>query len=149
MFVAKDILHHKGNEIFFVTPDTSLLDSLKLMAEKHIGAVLVMENEQPVGIFSERDLAREVLNHEQCSLEMPVKKFMSTPVIMVEPLSSIDFCMSLMTNKRIRHLPVMDKDKGRILGVISIGDLVKAVISSHLRTIDALESYIAGVDYGR
>jgi CBS domain-containing protein len=116
------------------------------MSEKGCGAALVMENNQIAGIFSERDFSRKVLN-ENCALDMPVERFMTREVYAVSPESSIDECMTLMTQKKFRHLPVVDKNK--VVGVISIGDIVKDVIDNKEIMIRSLENYIVGHDFNQ
>ena len=106
-----------------------------------------MEGARPVGVFSERDLARRIIRVKESPLDQPVKRYMTSPVITVEPLQSVEDCMGLMTDKHVRHLPVMENE--RLVGIISIGDVVKGIITSREKTIRKLENYIAGVDYGR
>lgn len=140
MTIVKQILETKGSEVWSVGPDDSIFAALELMAEKNIGAVLVMEDDDLVGIFSERDYARKIILHGKASRETPVKEAMTGRVIAVRPDFGVDRCMALMTEKRIRHLPVMRDN--RVVGVISIGDVVKAVISEKETTIKHLEDYI-------
>jgi CBS domain-containing protein len=147
MFVVKDLLFEKGNEVWTITPEATVRDALEIMAEKQIGALLVMEGARPVGVFSERDLARRIIRVKESPLDQPVKRYMTSPVITVEPLQSVEDCMGLMTDKHVRHLPVMENE--RLVGIISIGDVVKGIITSREKTIRKLENYIAGVDYGR
>jgi CBS domain-containing protein len=123
-----------------VAPGTAVIDALRLMAEKHIGAVLVMRGAELVGIMSERDYARKVVLLRRTSSDTPVSEIMSSPVITVKPDDRVNECMRMMTDKRIRHLPVVDN--GKVIGVISIGDVVKAVIAEQERTISDLEEYI-------
>ncbi len=123
-----------------VAPDTPVIDALKLMAEKHIGAVLVMRGAELLGIMSERDYARKVVLLGRTSTDTPVATIMSSPVITVSPDDRVGDCMRMMTDKRIRHLPVVDA--GRVIGIISIGDVVRAVIEEQERTIADLEGYI-------
>lgn len=147
MFVVKDLLYEKGNEVWTITPEATVREALEIMAEKQIGALLVMQDTQPVGVFSERDLARRIIRVKEFPLDQPVKRYMTSPVITVEPMQSVEDCMGLMTDKHVRHLPVMEND--RLVGIISIGDVVKGIITSREKTIRKLENYIAGVDYGR
>lgn len=147
MFVVKDLLYEKGNEVWTITPDTLVREALEFMAEKRIGALLVMENEQPVGVFSERDLARRIIRAQEAPLEQPVSRYMTSPVITVRPLQTVEECMGLMTDKHVRHLPVVESDK--LIGIISIGDVVKGIIQSREKKIQQLEDYISGTDYGR
>lgn len=146
MFFVQDILKNKGNNVWSVTPDTTMEDALKLMAEKNCGAVVVLENNKVVGIFSERDLARKLILRNECSLNTKVGDLMTSPVVTVTPDKRMRDCMNLMSDKHIRHLPVVVND--RLIGVISIGDVVKAQILSREETIRKLENYIEGVDYG-
>jgi CBS domain-containing protein len=148
MKIVFDILQTKGRQIWSVTPDTTVYDALSLMADKGIGAVLVLKEEgQPVGIFSERDYARKVILKGKSSRITPVKEIMSTHILYISPEQTIAECMALMTEKHIRHLPVL-KD-GALDGIISIGDVVKAIITDHEFTIDQLERYITGSGYGK
>ena len=139
---VKQILQDKENEVWKVTPDTTVFDALELMAEKNIGALLVLEADKLIGIFSERDYARKVILKGKASRNTHIKEIMSTKVLYVGPDQSIEECMALMTDKRIRHLPVLAGDE--LLGIISIGDVVKAIISEQEITIHWLEKYISG-----
>ena len=139
----KQLLQDKGSDVWKVTPDTSVFDALELMSEKNVGALLVLEADKLVGIFSERDYARKVILKGKASKDTPVKEIMSTKVLYIGPDQSIEECMALMTDKRIRHLPVLAGDE--LLGVISIGDVVKVIISDQQITIHWLEKYISGV----
>jgi CBS domain-containing protein len=123
-----------------VAPDLPVIEALKLMAEKHIGAVLVMRGAELLGIMSERDYARKVVLLGRTSVDTPVSTIMSSPVITISPDDRVGDCMRMMTDKRIRHLPVVDN--GRVIGVVSIGDVVRAVIEEQERTISDLEGYI-------
>ncbi len=137
------ILKNKGSEVSFVSPDIMVRDALKIMAEKNIGAIVVMNNERLVGIFSERDYARKIVLKDKSSKTTPISEIMtSDDLITVKPSTSIDDCMVLMTDRRIRHLPVVENDK--LLGVISIGDLVKHIIEDQKITIENLQNYISG-----
>ena len=140
MFIVKQILNQKGRDVWSVPPDATIYEALELMAEKNIGAVLVMEGDTLAGIFSERDYARKVVLQGKSSQETPVRDGMTEEVICVRPDQSVEGCMSLMTEKRIRHLPVLEGES--VVGVISIGDVVKSVISQQANTIEHLESYI-------
>lgn len=137
---VKQILEGKGHEIWSVSPEDNVYDALKKMAEKNIGALLVLEDEDLVGILSERDYARKVMLKEKSSMDTPVRDIMTPRVLYVRINQSIEDCMALMTDKRIRHLPVFDEDK--LVGVISIGDVVKAIISHQEFVIEQLENYI-------
>ena len=139
---VKQILQDKENEVWKVTPDTTVFDALELMAEKNIGALLVLDADKLIGIFSERDYARKVILKGKASRNTHIKEIMSTKVLYVGPDQSIEECMALMTDKRIRHLPVLAGDE--LLGIISIGDVVKAIISEQEITIHWLEKYISG-----
>ncbi len=142
MKIVKQILKEKGHQFWSVGPDTMIYDALKLMAEKEIGALLVLDGGKLVGIMSERDYARKVILKGKSSLETPVREIMTPKVFFVRPQQSVEECMALMTDKHIRHLPVMDGDK--VVGVISIGDLVKATIDEKDFLIKQLENYITG-----
>jgi CBS domain-containing protein len=128
-------------EIFSVSPDSAVLDAIRLMAEKRIGAVLVMEGARLAGILSERDYARKVVLEGRSSKDTPVRDIMTAEVIAVRPDDTTDTCMQLVTTRRIRHLPVCDGDD--VVGVVSIGDLVKAVIEDQQLELDQLQRYIA------
>jgi len=142
MTTVKQILEAKGHEVWSVPPDATVYDALRIMAEKNIGALLVLEADKLRGIISERDYARKVVLKGKFSRETPVAEIMSTNVVTVRPDHSIEECMALMTDKRIRHLPVLENEK--LVGIISIGDVVKAYISEQEFTIKQLENYITG-----
>lgn len=137
-----EILSAKGTDVWSVTPQHTVFAALVLMAEKEVGALLVLDGESLVGIFSERDYARKVILEDKSSKDTSVSEVMSAPVFSVGPDQSIEDCMSLMTEKRARHLPVLED--GKLIGLISIGDVVKAVISEREAVIGQLESYITG-----
>ena len=147
MITVRDLLKTKGNEIWSVKPEDPVLKALNLMAEKDIGALVVMDQEKLRGIVSERDFVRSIAESERCLIEAEVKKYMTKAVITVEPDQTIDECMKLMTENHIRHLPVIENDK--VVGVISIGDLVKADIANKELTINNLENYIEGRGFGQ
>jgi len=128
--------------VFTVTPETLMYDAISLMAEKNIGAVLVVEGDTIRGIVSERDYARKIILAGRSSRETPVGDVMTSPVMYVAPTTSTDDCMALMTGKRLRHLPVLDD--GKLVGIISIGDLVKDIISEQSFIIEQLQHYITG-----
>ena len=143
MKLVSELLRAKEREIWSVSPDSSVLEALNLMADKNVGALLVFEEEKLVGIFSERDYARKVILKGKASKDTTVKEIMSSKVLYVKPEQTVEDCMALMTDKRIRHLPVLEEDQ--VVGVISIGDVVKAIISDQDFMIHQLESYITGV----
>jgi CBS domain-containing protein len=138
----KQLLEGKGHGVWSTTTDTSVYDALKLMADKNVGALVVLDGGRLAGIFSERDYARKVILKGKSSREIPVSEIMTEKVISVRPDQTVDECMKLMTEKHIRHLPVLDGDL--LVGVISIGDVVKEVIAEHESTIQHLENYIKG-----
>jgi CBS domain-containing protein len=142
MPTANDILRFKGRTVHSVRPTDTVLAALGVMAEHDIGAVLVLDGEQLVGILSERDYARKVVLAGLSSKDAPVSAIMTEDLVWVAPQRSVDECMSLMTERRVRHLPVIDGR--RVVGLISIGDLVKAMIDEQAFTIRELKSYIAG-----
>ena len=139
---VRQLLNSKGNDIWSITRDTKVFDALELMAQKNIGALLVTESGKLVGIFSERDYARKVILKGKSSKNTTVNDIMSSNVVYIRPEQSIDDCMALMTGKHIRHLPVMDEEK--LIGLISIGDVVKTIISEQEFMIEQLENYIKG-----
>lgn len=142
MHTVKQLLESKGHDVWSVSPDTSVLEAIKKMADKRIGALLVLDRGKPVGIVSERDYARKVILQGRSSQETPVKDVMTTRVVCARPDLNVEECMAIMTDKRIRHLPVMEGDE--VLGMISIGDLVKAIIAEQQFIINQLERYITG-----
>ena len=142
MKIVQQILDRKGNEIWTIPPLSTVFEALKLMAEKEIGALLVQDKEKVVGIISERDYARKVVLKGKSSKDAPVKDIMSEKVIYVKPSTSVEDCMVLMINKRIRHLPVFDNE--RLAGLVSIGDVVKEIIDEKEVVIDELVRYITG-----
>ncbi len=139
---VRDILAVKGRDIWSIGPDASVYDAMKLMADKEIGALMVTEGAKLVGIISERDYARKVILKGRSSKSTQVKEIMTTRVVYTQPEQNIEECMAVMTEKRVRHLPVIDG--GRLVGVISIGDLVKSIISEQKFIIEQLERYIRG-----
>ncbi len=140
MKTAMQLLQAKGREIHSISPDARVFDALKLMAEKNVGALVVTEGGRLAGIISERDYARKVILLSKSSHDIAVREIMTGKVIAVRPAQTVEECMALMTGKRIRHLPVVDGD--RLIGLLSIGDLVKEVIAEQEQTIRQLESYI-------
>ena len=147
LITVRDILKGKGNDLWVVSPTTPLIDALKLMAEKNIGTLLILESDSIAGIISERDFVRKIAKREQCQLDGPVSEMMTADVITVSPKQGIEECMEIMTEKHIRHLPVVEDDKP--IGMISIGDVIKSIITSHEFTIDQMEKYIGGRGYGK
>ena len=142
MKTIEQILEAKGHDVWSIDPNGTVYDAINLMAKKEVGALLVMESGNPVGVISERDYARKVIIKGRSSQETLTKDIMTTAVIYTHPDQSIEECMSLMTEKRIRHLPVIDGEQ--LLGMISIGDLVKAIIAEQQGMIEQLEHYISG-----
>ena len=141
MRTVRQLLEAKSPSTQTIAPDAPVLDALRLMAEHGIGAVLVMEGPRLVGVLSERDYARKVVLQGRSSADTPVRDIMSVDVVIAALLDSSDTCMQLMTDRRIRHLPVMDG--GVVVGIVSIGDLVKAVIEDQQAELDSLQRYIA------
>jgi len=142
MMHVKQLLGRKGHEVWSVDADEPVLEAIQMMADKHVGALPVTRGGELVGVISERDYARKVILLGRSSAETPVWQIMSSPVVTVSPGDDVRQCMQVMTEKRIRHLPVMQD--GRMVGMISIGDLVRAVIEEQDQTIQHLERFIAG-----
>lgn len=143
MKTVAEILKSKANaQVFTIGPSTTVLEAISLMADKGIGALVVVEGDKVVGIVSERDYARKIVLMERSSYNTDVCDIMSVNVISVSPSQSNEFCMGLMTEKRLRHLPVLEN--GKLIGLVSIGDLVKDIISDQQSLIQQLESYIRG-----
>jgi CBS domain-containing protein len=142
MKTVYNLLKKKGSQIWAIGPDASIYEAVSMMAEKGIGALLVMEGEQLNGIISERDYARKVILAGKSSRQTPVKEIMTTAVLCAKLEQSVEQCLALMTDKRIRHLPVADG--GKVVGLVSIGDLVKEIIAEQQFIIEQLEHYIAG-----
>jgi CBS domain-containing protein len=140
MKTVSQLLQDKVSGVWSVSPEFSVFDALKMMAEKNVGALLVMDEGKLRGILSERDYARKVILLGKSSHELKVREIMSDKVVCVGPDQTVDDCMALMSGKRIRHLPVLEG--GKVIGVLSVGDLVKAVIALQQQTIQQLESYI-------
>lgn len=140
---VREILNQKGSLVWSITPETTVLDAIKMMAEKNVGALLVTRENQLVGVLSERDYTRNVVLKGRASKDTPVREIISGRVVSVSPDHTVQECMRLMTEHRIRHLPVVEGTK--ILGVISIGDLVNSIISAQNSAIEQLETYITGV----
>jgi CBS domain-containing protein len=142
MITVKQILDEKGYTVWTIGPDTKVLDALKLMADKQIGALVVLEKDEVVGILSERDYARKIILMGRHSQDTPVRDIMTSQVYGVRMDSSAEECLTLMTHKHIRHLPVCREEK--LAGIVSIGDIVKAIIGQQKVTIENLENYIMG-----
>jgi CBS domain-containing protein len=140
MALVAQLLKHKQDTIYSVGPEAPVLEAIRLMAEHGVGALLVMQGEELVGVVSERDYARKVILKGRSSGETSVRQIMSSPVWTVRPQQSARECMQLMTDKRVRHLPVVEGQ--RVIGVLSIGDLVRAVLEEQQKTIEELEQYI-------
>ena len=140
--MVSSILMRKGREVFSLPPHASVYDAIEMMADKHVGALLVISEGKLVGVISERDYARKVILKGRASKETRVDEIMTRSIITVGPEHRVDECMRIMTDNRIRHLPVMEGEK--VLGIISIGDLVNWIISAQEQAIDQLENYITG-----
>ncbi len=143
METVQHLLQTKSPEVWSIAPDATVFEALQLMAEKDVGALLVMEGEKLVGIFSERDYARKVILQDRASRQTRVREIMTSQVVCISPEQTLDECMALMTARHIRHLPVVDRNE-RVVGVVSIGDVVKAVISDQALLISHLHNYILG-----
>lgn len=141
MRTVRQLLEAKPPEVFAIGPDAPVIDAIRLMADKRIGAVLVMDGARLAGILSERDYARKIVLQGRSSADTPVRDIMTAQVISVGPGDTAEHCMQLVTDKRIRHLPVLEQ--GQVVGVVSIGDLVKAVIEDQRVELDQLQRYIA------
>ena len=149
MLTVRDLLKMKKEDgIWAVSPETSTLDAVRFMASRSIGALMVLEDGILSGIISERDLIYRISEQHDLDLSTPIKDYMTTRVITVTPGASIEECMQIMTDRRIRHLPVV-LENGALIGLISIGDVVRALIDDHERTINHLQDYITGGGYGR
>lgn len=135
------ILEKKGHQVFFVTADTTVFDALQVMMEKNISAILIMDGKQLLGIFTERDYARKLILQGKSSKDTLISEIMTTDLHLLYHHNSIDECMEIMTDRKIRHLPVMENDY--VVGMISIGDVVKFIIEDQKQTIQQLERYIA------
>ncbi|HEV3180992.1 MAG TPA: CBS domain-containing protein [Steroidobacteraceae bacterium] len=140
MTIVRQLLDRKGRAIFSVEPEAPVLEAIRAMAAHHVGALLVMQGGKLSGIVSERDYARKVILMGRSSSDTPVRDIMSSPVLTVSPDDTVQRCMQLMTDQRVRHLPVVEGDA--VVGMVSIGDLVKAVIAEQQQQIEQLESYI-------
>lgn len=142
MTTVKHLLDRKGRRVHSIRPDASVFDALKIMAEKNIGSLVVLEDDKLVGIITERIYAREIALKGRTSAQTSVRDIMSTNVICVRPEQSVEECMAVMTAKTVRHLPVLER--GRIVGLVSIGDMVNSIIRDQEFIIDQLEHYIQG-----
>jgi CBS domain-containing protein len=138
-----EILEHKGSTVWTIAPDATVFEAIQMMSDKNIGAVLVTEREKLVGIISERDYTRKVAIKGKSSKELKVRDIITDRVLSVTPNHTVEECLRLMTERRVRHLPVLDGEK--IIGLVSIGDLVNWIISAQSTTIQQLETYISGV----
>ena len=137
---VRQLIGSKSRTLYSVEPEDPVLEAIRQMADQHVGALLVLKGTELQGIISERDYARKVILHGRSSAETPVWQIMSSPVITVSPEQNVQDCMKLMTERRVRHLPVVED--GKVIGMVSIGDLVKTVIEEQQQTIEQLESYI-------
>ncbi|HNT22739.1 MAG TPA: CBS domain-containing protein [Anaerolineales bacterium] len=142
MKTVEEILNAKGRQVWTISPQATVIDALKLMADRNVGCLVVLENDRIVGIISERDYARKIALRGKSSVNTPVKDIMSTTVYHIHLQNTVDDCLQLMTQQTIRHLPV--EESGKLLGLISIGDVVKAVIDEQSTTITQLSDYISG-----
>jgi CBS domain-containing protein len=140
MKTIRQLLEAKGGAVHSIKPDARVFEALKLMADRDVGALVVLENDRLIGIISERDYARKVILQGKSSHDIPVREIMTARVVTVQPAQTVEDCMALMTNRRVRHLPIQDGE--RLIGILSIGDLVKEVIADQEQTIKQLESYI-------
>ena len=139
---VREIIKRKGQDVWSVSPESTVYQAIEIMADKHIGALLVLAGGKLVGIISERDYARKVILRGKSSKETRVREIMTSPVIFVQPQDSVDECMKIITENHIRHLPVLEDEK--VVGVISIGDVVNWIISAQDHTIQQLQNYVTG-----
>lgn len=139
---VQQLLNGKSNQVWTTDPDGTVFDAIRMMADKDVGALVVIEDGKPVGIFTERDYARKVVLEDRQSKSTPVRDVMSTRIVCVSPEQTIEECMAVMTDKRVRHLPVLDN--GKLAGIVSIGDLVKSRIADQEFLIEQLAHYIHG-----
>ena len=144
---VQDILRIKGPQVWSISPETTVIEALQILAEKQIGALLVLQNDDIVGVVSERDFVRGIALEKFCELERPVSEVMTCDVVTISPQDNIEDCMQVMTEEHIRHLPVVED--GKLIGLVSIGDVVKAMITSREFTIEQLQKFIEGGGYNR
>lgn len=142
MTTTRQLLERKGSQVWSIPPDATVYDALRLLAERDVGALLVIQGERLVGILSERDYARKVILKGKASMSTQVSEIMSSKVVVIEPQHTVEEAMAIMTEKHLRHLPVVEGEA--VVGVVSIGDLVKSIISDRDFHIEQLERYIAG-----
>ena len=142
MTTVQQLLDGKGHDVWSIHPDSSVFDAIQLMASKDVGALVVVEDDRPVGIFTERHYARNVILKGKSSPKTRTRDIMTTDVICARPGQTVEQCMAVMTDKRVRHLPVLDRE--RLVGIVSIGDLVKSIIADQNFAIEQLEHYIQG-----
>ena len=142
MITVKDILQTKGHDVLTITPETTVYEALKIMAERNVGALVVLDGDTVSGIMSERDYARKVILHGKSSRELQVREIMTSRVYYVHPEQNVQDCMVQMTDKHVRHLPVLEDN--HLVGIISIGDVVKTIMADQEDTIKLLENYITG-----
>ena len=142
MITVRDILKAKGHDLISITPDATVYEALTIMADKNVGALVVLDGDMVAGILSERDYARKVILHGRSSKELQVREIMTSNVYYVHPEQNVQDCMVQMTDKHVRHLPVLEED--RLIGIISIGDVVKTIMADQEDTIKLLENYITG-----
>lgn len=147
MLTVRDLLKVKGDGVWAISPETSTIDALRFMTEKNVGALLVLEDGLLSGIISERDFVHRIAEKRGTQLDSSIGEYMTTKVITVTPDQTIEDCMKLMTDRRIRHLPVLSNEQ--IIGIISIGDVVKGIISEQSSMINNLQDYILGTGYGQ
>lgn len=142
METIRQLIKSKGSDVWSVSPDTSVFEAMKIMADKGIGALVVLEGDKLVGMVTERDYARKVALKDRASKQTPVGEIMTKDVLYARPDHTVEECLALMTEKRTRHLPVIED--GKLIGLVSIGDLVKAIIDEQRHVIEQLEHYISG-----
>ena len=142
MRTVRDILQEKGSTVYTVSPRSTVYEALQMMADKNVGALMVMEQDKTVGLISERDYARKIVLKGKFSRDVPVEEIMSREIVRIGPDEDVEGCMELMTDKRIRHLPVFENEQ--LIGIVSIGDIVKTIIQHKEEIIKQLENYILG-----